>query len=85
MPNCPMPGWLSTGCLLRTPHAETGVVDSARATVGTANLDGRSLFMNHEINLVSRDPLLRRRLEAQFLVGLEGAEPVMGRPARRRS
>ncbi len=60
-------------------HAKTAVVDSIWATVGTANLDYRSLFMNHEINLVSRDLLLCQRLETQFLVDLKEAEQIMGR------
>ena len=53
-------------------HAKTAMVDGTCATVGTANLDDRSLFMNHEINLISRDLLLCRH-----------AVEVIGRPARR--
>ena len=79
MPNCPMPGGVPTECLPRRLHIETVVVDGTWATVGAATLDDRSLFMNHEINLMSRDPLLCRRLEAPFLVDLEKAEPIMGR------
>jgi len=52
--------------------------------MGAANLDDCSLFMNHEINPISRDLRLCRRLEAQFPADLEEAEPVIGRPARRR-
>ncbi len=70
--------------LPRMLHAKTAVVDGTWATVGTANLDYRSLFMNHEINLVSRDPLLCQRLEAQFLVDLEEAEQIIGRQWARR-
>jgi len=58
--------------------------DSTWATVGTANLDYRSLFMNHQINLVSRDPLLCQRLEAQFLADLGEAQQIIGRQWTRR-
>ncbi|GMT39890.1 MAG: cardiolipin synthase B [bacterium] len=64
--------------LPRMLHSKTVVVDSIWAMVGTANLDYRSLFINHEINLVSRDPLLCQSLEAQFLLDLEEAEQIMG-------
>ncbi len=59
-------------------HTKTVVVDSNWATVGTANLDYRSLFTNYEINLVSQDPLLCQRLEAQFQVNLGEAEQIIG-------
>ncbi len=70
--------------LPRMLHAKTAVVDSIWAMVGTANLDYRSLFMNHEINLVSRDPLLCQRLEAQFMVDLKNTEQIIGRQWARR-
>ncbi len=70
--------------LPRMLHAKTAVVDGTWATVGTANLDYRSFFMNHEINLVSRDPLLCQRLEAQFMLDLEEAEQIIGRQWARR-
>ncbi len=50
----------------RMLHAKTAVVDGSWATVGTANLDYRSFFLNHELNLVSRSPDLCDRLQAQF-------------------
>ncbi len=37
-------------------HAKVVIVDGKRATLGTANLDYRSLFQNYELNLVSEDP-----------------------------
>lgn len=52
-------------------HAKTVVVDGTWCSVGTANLDDRSLFINHEINLVSREMLLCQQLEAQFHADLE--------------
>lgn len=50
----------------RMLHAKTAVVDGAWATLGTANLDYRSFFLNYELNLVSRNPDLCGRLRAQF-------------------
>ncbi len=44
--------------------------------LGTANLDYRSLFQNYELNLVSRDPDLCRRLQAQFEADLTEASAV---------
>lgn len=51
-------------------HAKTAVIDGAVATVGTANLDYRSLFVNYELNLFSGSASLCAALEAQFLADL---------------
>ncbi|HKJ76237.1 MAG TPA: phospholipase D-like domain-containing protein [Gammaproteobacteria bacterium] len=50
----------------RLLHAKTVAVDGDWATVGTSNLDYRSLFLNHELNLVARSPELAGRLHDQF-------------------
>ncbi len=50
----------------RMLHAKVAIVDAKWATLGTANLDYRSLFQNYELNLVSRDPDLCHCLQAQF-------------------
>ncbi|HKJ89233.1 MAG TPA: phospholipase D-like domain-containing protein, partial [Gammaproteobacteria bacterium] len=50
----------------RLLHAKTAVVDSDWVTVGTANLDYRSFFLNHELNLCARNPGLASALETQF-------------------
>lgn len=50
----------------RMLHAKTAVVDGSWTTIGTANLDYRSFFLNYELNLVSRNPDLCKRLQAQF-------------------
>jgi cardiolipin synthase len=47
-------------------HAKTVVADESWALVGTANLDYRSLFLNDELVLASRDPRLCRALWDQF-------------------
>ncbi len=58
----------------RLLHAKTVTVDGDWATVGPANLDYRSLFLNHELNLCARDPDLAAMLEAQFDADLTEAE-----------
>jgi len=66
--------------LPRMLHAKTVVVDGEWAMLGTANLDYRSLFVNYELNLVTRDPGLSSELEQQFLGDL--ADSVRILPAR---
>lgn len=50
----------------RVLHAKTAVADGAWATIGTANLDYRSFFLNYELNLVTRDRDLCAQLTTQF-------------------
>jgi cardiolipin synthase A/B len=50
----------------RVLHAKTLLADRDWATVGTANLDYRSLFVNDEINLVATDGSLNAQLAGQF-------------------
>jgi cardiolipin synthase len=47
-------------------HAKTLTVDGVWATVGSANLDNRSLALNEEINLVVYDRAVADRLEKIF-------------------
>ena len=62
--------------LPRVLHAKTIVTDGAWAVVGTANLDYRSLFLNYELTLVSRDTALCARLERQFAADLAESREV---------
>ncbi len=62
--------------LPRMLHAKVAIVDGKWATLGTANLDYRSLFQNYELNLVSRDPDLCHRLQTQFEADLADASAV---------
>jgi len=52
--------------LPRLLHAKTAVADRDWVLMGTANLDYRSVFLNYELILASRDPGLCRRLRDQF-------------------
>ena len=61
----------------RMLHAKTVVIDGNWGTIGTANLDYRSFFLNQELTLVSRDAALCASLEAQFLQDLEQADEIL--------
>ncbi len=50
----------------RLLHAKTAVIDGVWATVGSSNLDWRSLVHNAEANLVVLDAPFAQRLEAMF-------------------
>lgn len=62
--------------LPRVLHAKTAVVDETYAILGTANLDYRSFFLNYELNLITREPDLCRRLVEWFEKDLEEAEEI---------
>ena len=72
----------------RVLHAKTAVADGDWGTIGTANLDYRSFFLNYELNLVSRDPQLCGELERHFMQDLEESKEITAgawarRPRRR--
>ena len=50
----------------RVLHAKTALADSNWATVGTANFDYRSFFINDELNLITDDADFNRALASQF-------------------
>lgn len=64
----------------RMLHAKTLVVDGRWSSVGTANIDYRSFFLNYELILVVRERGFAASLEAQFLEDLAQSEAVY--PAR---
>lgn len=66
--------------LPRMLHAKTLVVDGDWCTVGTANLDYRSFFLNYELTLISTEPGLVTRLEQDFQHDL--AQAVRIQPKR---
>ncbi len=68
----------------RVLHAKTVVADGEWVMLGTANLDYRSLFVNYELNMVTRDPDLAEKLEQQFLEDLEESERIQPAPWDRR-
>lgn len=62
--------------LPRVLHAKTAVADQAYAILGTANLDYRSVFLNYELNLITREQQLCLRLQEQFEKDLEQSVEV---------
>ncbi|MGH7545645.1 MAG: phospholipase D-like domain-containing protein [Gemmatimonadota bacterium] len=68
----------------RMIHAKTAVIDGALGIVGSSNLDSRSLFAAHELNVAFRDPALGSAMRAMFLEDTARAEELeIGAWARR--
>jgi cardiolipin synthase len=65
-------------------HAKTMVVDGVWSTIGSANLDGRALFLSYEVNAAVQDRLLARALEGQFEMDLRHCRRVTLEEWRRR-
>jgi len=70
--------------LPRMLHAKTLVVDGDWCTVGTANVDYRSFFLNYELTLASTDKALVDRLEADFQADLEQSIRIQSKRWERR-
>ena len=68
----------------RVLRSNTVLVDDDWATVGTANFDYRSFFVNDELNPFERCPLLNRQLAEQFARDLCDAAEVTNDWSRRR-
>jgi cardiolipin synthase A/B len=65
-------------------HAKTAVVDGVWGTIGSFNLERRSLLFNHEVNVVFMDPRLGRLLEESFRGDCQSCQEVdLGRFRRR--
>ena len=62
--------------LPRLLHAKSMVVDGNYATVGTANMDYRSFFLNYELNLFTRNKNLCDQLQQVFLEDLSNSEEI---------
>ena len=57
-------------------HAKTAVIDGAWVTVGSSNMDWRSLLHNAEANVVIIDAELATRFEALFAVDIAASEEL---------
>lgn len=68
----------------RVLHAKTILVDDDWSTVGTANFDYRSFFVNDELNLFERGSSLNQQLAEQFVRDLADAAEITHRWSRRR-
>ena len=69
----------------RVLHAKTALVDQGWATVGTANFDYRSFYLNDEINLLGHAPSLNSMLAEQFNLDLAESHEVLISAWRRRT
>jgi cardiolipin synthase A/B len=75
-------GLLSAGVRIyeyqpRMLHAKIVVIDDNWATVGTANLDYRSFFLNFELLLAIRNSDICSQLGQQFLDDLSESRPII--------
>lgn len=61
----------------RLVHNKTAVIDGEWSTVGTANLDYRSFYVNFEMNLISRDTYLAAELKHNFMDDLVESREVL--------
>ena len=64
--------------LPRLLHAKSMIVDGGYATLGTANMDYRSFFLNYELNLFSHNQQLCDQLQQVFLRDLSNSEEIRG-------
>ena len=64
----------------RTLHAKALLVDEDWSTIGTANFDYRSFFINYELNLVARSPRMNAALASLFEEDLLAAREIRQRP-----
>ncbi|MGH8413111.1 MAG: phospholipase D-like domain-containing protein [Gammaproteobacteria bacterium] len=62
--------------LPRVLHAKTVVIDGTWYSVGTANIDYRSFFLNYEVTLTGRDREFAAVLETQFLSDLKQSKQI---------
>ena len=68
----------------RVLHAKTALVDRDWGTVGTANFDYRSFFVNDELNLIAEDASFNAELAAQFEHDLADSREVTAESWRHR-
>ena len=65
--------------LPRMLHAKAFVIDAALASAGSINLDGRSLFLNYELNVLLHDPAEIEALSDWFAARRAQASPYVAR------
>jgi cardiolipin synthase A/B len=65
-------------------HAKTAVIDDVWSTVGSSNLDWRSLVDNNELNVVVLGPGFAGEMQAQFDRDLEVSRAIEAEAWRRR-
>jgi cardiolipin synthase len=65
-------------------HAKVILVDGKWASVGSANLDNRSLALNFELNVLFHTPWVVAELEKQFLHDIDESQPLDARTFAKR-
>ena len=58
-------------------HAKVAVIDDVWSTVGSSNVDGLSLFINHEANVVARDAAFARDLREHIEAAIAESVPIL--------
>jgi len=69
----------------RMMHAKLGVIDGVWSTIGSYNLDRRSLLHNLEISLVIVDRNIGAKLQADFENDMNACHEIVPEQWRRRS
>ena len=68
----------------RLLHSKLLLVDEDWASIGTANFDYRSMFLNYELTLVSGNRTLNSQLKAEVLRDLQDCHEVTGQAWKNR-
>jgi cardiolipin synthase A/B len=58
-------------------HAKVAVIDDVWSTVGSSNVDGISLFINQEANVVVRDATFAKTLRAHIAEGIAESTQIL--------
>lgn len=66
-------------------HAKTGVIDGVWSTIGSSNLDSRSMLHNDEINAVVLGEEFAAQMDAMFAADVAESEQILLAEWRRRS
>ena len=68
-----------------TLHAKTFVIDGEWTTIGSMNVDNRSLALNDEATLMVRDRTVGQQMDKSFLDDLRHSEEITAVTFRQRS
>jgi cardiolipin synthase len=66
-------------------HSKTLVADGVWSSIGTVNVDNRSLAFNDEVSLLVLDPRLGARMDSIFFDDIEAAVEILPETFRRRA
>ena len=66
-------------------HAKAVMVDSTFCSLGTANLDTRSFYLNYELNVILYDKKIAQQLEEEFLLDIKYSKNITSLILKQRS